>query len=271
MLNTIRIQNQRLALEAFAGANVAQLLSDTFPSVVAGVKSFFNIFTADTPAIAFTFNEYNVVRDIRTHTYTDLMPLAAFVPEGLDVTFIKYSVPLLKSAEHISLFVQKVLPTYTTFLGQLINNHDSQLSTVSFSKAFMELTAKREVLNDELGKCFKLGSSKSEVTYGNVINRNNDWESLLKVSAEIAKIVNTIDRRALNKMIHECTSMLETILDKIKRNEFQQMSPEVINNLSEGTYQMARELEFYSVIYFKVQVFINSINKTIDHFKSVVK
>jgi len=64
---------------------------------------------------------------------------------------------------------------------------------------------------------------------------------------------------------------LETILDKIKRNEFQQMSPEVINNLSEGTYQMARELEFYSVIYFKVQVFINSINKTIDHFKSVVK
>jgi len=269
MLNSLRIQNERVAIEAFAGANVQSLLSNTFPALLSDIKGFFGSFTSDTPAIALSPKERDFVKELAKHAYGNLSPLAAFVPEGLDTTYLKYSNILLNAAEHVSHLTIAVLPSYANFLSSLINNQDAKLSTISFNKIYQELTVKREVLNQELGLCFKRGSTKTEVTFGDVVARNNDWEKVFVVNAEMLKHVNSVDRKVLNKKIQECSELLEVIMLKMKRNEFENMSPEVIINLSNGAYQVARELEFFSVTYFKVVAYTNAVNRTIDHFKNV--
>lgn len=271
-LNSLRIETSRVSLESFSGADVKQLLTNTFPSIVSNVKEFFAGFTpanANNPAIILSFNEAAFIKEVSTHSYLDIAPLAAFVPEGLDVTYSKYSEELMPAVAHASKILSGVMTSYSTFLSQLISNSDLKLSTQSFEKIYTELTKEREKLNVEIGKCFKRGSTKAEVTIGDVVDRNADWHNVINSADVMLKLINGVDRKALNKKINECSDLLDVILAKMNRNEFEGMSPEIIRNLSDGAYQVASELEFYSVTFYKVMAYSASISNTVEHFENV--
>ncbi|EKD22668.1 MAG: hypothetical protein ACD_84C00015G0001 [uncultured bacterium] len=60
-------------------------------------------------------------------------------------------------------------------------------------------------------------------------------------------------------------------MEKIKRNEFDGMSPEIIRNLSDGAFQVASELEFYSVMHYRVTAYANAVTRTAEHFEKTMK
>lgn len=267
-LNSLRIETARVSLESISGADVRDLLSNTFPSIVANVKGFFGKFVPGESGIVLGFNEAAFIKEIIKRPYLDISPLAAFVPEGMDTTYLKYSESLLLSTTHAANILSGVMTGYTTFLGQLISNTDSKLASVRLM-THEGLEDNRKKLNEELGKCFKHGSTKTEVTLGDVVDRNSDWEHVLRTSDVMFKLINSVDRKALNKKIDECASMLDIVLAKIKRDEFVGMSPETIENLSNGAYRVASELEYFSVTYYNVLAFSIALTHTAEHFNKV--
>ena len=268
-LNAARILSAQIGMEAFAGGDISILLTDSFPTLVHDIKNFFSRFVPNAPGVALNFNEYDFIKRVNKHNYLDISPLTAYVPEGLDVTYLKYSNELMLSAIHASGVLNGIMSKYTVFLSQLINSNDVKLSTLSFSNEHVGLTTAREKLNDDIGKCFKHGSTKAETTLGKVTERNSDWKEVLDKSQAIIKLINSVDRSALNKKIHESVTYLNIILNKIERHELNNSSPEVVNNLSSGAYQVASELEFFSITYYRILAFVNSIENTVTHFNKV--
>ena len=270
-LNGMRIQVAQVGMEAFAGANIAKLMTDTLPSLVTDVKMFFGRFNPNELGITLKINEREFIKEINKHSYLDISPLAAFVPEGLDVPYLQYTIVLEGAAMHISNILTGVMNSYSVFLGQLISNPDAALSTVSFNKDHESLEKSRLQLNMELGACFKNGSTKTEVSIKDVVDRNSDWAEVIKSANTIMELVNSVNRNVLNKKINECSEYLDIILEKIKRDELKNLSPEGIKNLSLGAYNIASELEFYSAIYYKALAYITSIEQTTEHFEKVFK
>jgi hypothetical protein len=269
MLNSICIQSTRISMEAFYGANIKELLSGSFSPLVTEVKSFLHSFMPDTQGIVSTTKVSDFIRSINKHPYLDITPLAAFVPEGLDTTYLEYLESLMKNAAHASTVLNDVLSPYSVFLSQIVNNKDAILETTTFSNMYKSLEKERSSLYENIGKCFKYGSTKTEVTLGDVIKRNSDWEHVFNNVTSITKLINSVDRNILNKKIKECSDLLDIIIAKIKRNELNNATPEVVRNLSDGAYQVASELEFFSVTYYKIIALVTSIDRTTEHFNKI--
>lgn len=271
VLSQLRDQRDQIALEAFATADVRTLLTDTFPAMVRGLIGYTDQFVPETEAIVLTPDQNNFIKEISKHRFLEISALAAFVPEGLNTTYYHYSSQLLLATIHASRILTGSTTAYSTFLAMLITNVEQKFSTKSFDIVYHKLAQDREELNEALGACFAKGSTRSERTLADVIDRNADWTHVFHNGENITKLINSVDRKALNKKIIECKGLLEVLMKKIERNEFEGISPQVLKNLSDGAYQVASELEFYAAVYYKILAYTTAVNNTIQHCRKVLK
>jgi hypothetical protein len=258
-----------VALEAFSGANISETLQNAFPVLVDTLTSVFNKFVPGSTAISLTSKQSDFLRNVNSHSYLDISPLTAYVPEGLSVQYLDYCKVMMPAVEHASEILNGVLSQYSVFLSQMIGNPDHRGSMNSFDHVYNDLNKERAKLNENLGDCFKVGSTKSEVNIGAVVSRNSDWHSVIESVEKMSKLVNSVDRKALNKKIAECTDLLKVIMRQIDDGSFEGASPETATNLSNGAYSVASELEFFSVMYYKTATFTEAVDRTMKHFKTV--
>ena len=269
MLTSLRIQRDLMALEAFSIVDVQTLLKNVFPTVRTEFQSFVSRFAPDHPALAITSKQSDFLSEVNKHSYLDIAPIAAFVPEGLATTYFRYSEVLLQAAEHSSKTTLQELSAFSVFLSQLITNADRKFSTTEFLKSYQALEHMRGELNKDLGSCFKRGSTATETTIGAVVERNAEWPHVFHNADQITKLMNSVDRNALNRKVAECVELLEIITKKMERNEFEGISPQAVNNLADGTYQIAAELEMFSAVFYKVLSYTEAVNRTVVNFKNV--
>lgn len=269
MLNQLRIQRDMVAMEAFLSTDLFGFMRDIVPSLVNEFHNFTARFAPDAPAIPLTSAQADFVKEINKHSYLDLVPLTAFVPEGLETTYLEYSDRLDVAVDHADRILTEVLGPYTVFLSQLISNKEQKLSTLSMESFYKKLEEGRKNANLALGGCFGKGSTRTEVKYGDVIRRNNDWPTVFHNVEHLSKEMNRVDRKLLTKKVTECDHLLSIIIEKIKREEFVDVSPQVVQNIADGAYQIAAELEFFSVTYYKTLAFVEAINRSMQHVRQV--
>lgn len=271
MLNSLQRERDRIAMEASLSMNLTTLLKDTFPSIVAGFSSFVGRWTSDIPAVALSSKQSEFVRELTKHAYLDIAALTAYVPEGLDATYPAYLKALTPATEHAVKAVQETLTEYSLYLSQLVTNADQKLSSASITRKMAESEAKRRTLNKELGLFFGKGSTRTERTMGDVVERLSDWTGVFQQSQVLNKLVNSVDRTALNRKVNECATLLETVMAKIERGDFAGVSSQAVNNLSDGAYSAASELEFFVATYYKVASLTEALNRTVEHFHLTMK
>jgi len=269
MTDTLLVEKNQIAQEFLNTTDVQAIFRNFFPVIKGFLTNFHETISPEAPAVALTASQFIFFKELSKHSYTDVSHLAAYVPEGLNVSYLKYAKELQESAEHAANILYGVLSSYSIFLSSLITNQDQKLDTTSFIPVYKKLEAEREKMNKDIGGCFTTGSTKSELTIGDVVERNADWLKVFEQTHVLTKLINNVDRKALNKKITECIELLDAVKEKMKRSELDNISKETSNNLAEGAYQIANELEFFSVTYFKVIGLTNSINTTIAHFFKV--
>lgn len=257
---------QLVALEAYAVTDLSGLASRIVPSVLSGLSAFKGMFT-QTPAVGLA-GEKNFLSAIAKRTYPTLMPLTAFVPEGLKTTYLDYAIPLTVSATHARGCVS-VIDEFAVFLSMLVSNKEAVLETSSRKRYFAELMLQREKVNKDVQACFGTGT-RTDSKVEEVIRRNGDWKTVFDMATDLSRQINLIERSHLNKKVDECVDLIERIQRQITEGHFEKVSPEVLLDLSDGAFQVASELEFYSVTYYRVQAFEQAITRTMAHVQKVI-
>ncbi|MNU19586.1 hypothetical protein D3C71_78170 [compost metagenome] len=266
---TLRLRRDLVALEAFTTPDVVGLLKRVFPSIKEEFGSFMARFSPNEQGLSLTGGQKVFLHDLGKHNYADVLALSAWTPEGLKVTYLEYAMVLDSAVAKASHLMDNVLVPYSAYLAQLVTNLDAKYSSENITLNYKAMAQDRDVMNAALGKCFVPGSSKAVATIGQVIKRNADWPAVFTTTDALVQTMNKIDRAALKKKIAECTDLLDRIAGKIKREEFEGVSPSVLQNLSDGAFQVASELEFYSVTYYKVLALTEAVNRTVKHFGEV--
>ena len=271
MPNALRIQKEIIAMEVFSTANVGDMLKRAFPVLVAEVKDLFGTIDPAAPAIPLPKDAKAFISEIKKHRYLDISPLTAYVPAGLEATYDIYETKLRHAVEHCDGIFERVLNPYASYLSQLITNKEAQLETINKRAYHKQMELTRDEINKEIGSVFKKGSTVTQSSLGSVVSRNNDWEPVMQRVFLLSDRMNRIDRKALTKKITECSQLLDTLHGMIRRGEMMGVTPEVVENLSEGAYQVARELEFYSVTFYRVQALAESVNNTTASVMATLK
>jgi len=266
-LHTLR---QGVALEAFSMRDVTSYFQSVMPALSESFTDFVARFNPKQHTIQFTSKQKDFEKELNNHTYMGVSQVTAYVPEGLDVPYIDYAEVLYEAVQHASK-IMDVLAPYSTYLAQLVMDREAGLSTKSFESEFKLLEEERKRINEELGACFKKGSTKSEAALGDVVKRNADWKDVFQRCRDITDVINRIDRGVLLKKVNECNAHLEVILKMAREGKVGKVANQTVLNLADGAFQAASELEFYAIAYYKAEVFITCVNQTVEHFDKVMK
>lgn len=270
MLNSLRIQRDTVALEFNVGGQLSSFFTNVIPEMINTFKGFAPSVDSGQPPIALTNDQRSFLKEISKHTYLDLAPLTVYVPEGMCVTYAEYVERLDVSVDHAMHVIDTALAPFTTYLSQLISNSDQRFDSKAHDTIFSLMEQGRKQANVAIGECFKRGSTQTQVKYSDAIARNADWESVLHNCDHLSNEMNRIDRKMIQKKVKECAELLDIIMAKAKRGEFNDASEVVVKNIAEGTFQIASELEFFSVTYYRVAAQLSAVNSTMEKLREIL-
>lgn len=268
--NDIRIIRDRIALESTVPGIAEPAFQRMFPTVVDYMKNLLHNVDVGLKALPMFFNS-GFEHKVQKVRYLDVSPMVAFVPAGLVSDYLTYAPDLVAAAEHVAKFVKEELTAYSTYCAMIVSNRDQKFSTVDMDAGFQKMAAQREAVAAAMNKHFNPDSSETRKTIGDVVSRAGDWPQVLKFSKELSTIINHIDRNVIKKKTHEIEEYLGLIVKRIEKGEMDGASPEVVRGLADGAYQIASELQFYSIVYYRVLAFVEAIKATTDHFDKVIK
>lgn len=257
-----RLRDQ-VALEAYAVSDLSGLVSRIIPSVADNLASFKGMFV-QAPMVSLS-GEKDFLKSLDKRTYPSLMPLTAYVPEGMKKTYVEYAEKLFAAVNHVAV-APSIIDEYATFLSMLVSNKDAILETATRKRAWEALYKKREEANHALQSCFD-SSTTTTRKIEDVIKRNADWKPLTDLINEMNVGIARIERSHLNKQVENCSDLIERIRKLIDQGHFEKSSPETIMDLADGAYQVASELEFYAVVFYRVQGLTQAVERTFEHVK----
>lgn len=270
MIRSLQISSERIALEAHIVSDLVGLVKKAFPQILDDFKGLLGFTNPLEQAIQLTPEARSFVNDIaRKHSYVDIAPLNAWVPQGFKGDYLSYVPCLELQVAHVERLLSETLGPFTGFLAKVLTNYDDQLSTQAIN--YTKLETVRKHLEDQNAMFYEAGSTRAQSSLGQVVKRNNDWEPLLHSTNELITRMNKIDRKVITKKIAESADLLERLIRLIKNNKIPHISPQVVTTLSNGAYQVAKEVEFYSIVYYRVLAFCDAVSKTVSQTKAVFK
>lgn len=260
-----------VALETFSVAtlDVNAMLKNIFPEIKRHFLEFTSRFSSNDQPIPLSRDQRAFMRLLEKHNYVDIAPLGVFVPEGLTVDYVSFAQALKRGVDH-AVKVQDLLNKYTTYLALLITNEFQRFETQNSAKVYDGLQAEREEILKEIGACFKPGSHETKAKYDEVVKRNNDWPIVFGEIETLSKTINSVNRGVLNKKVREASELMEKVITMLKAGKMEGSAPEVAQELSDGAYQIASELEFFSVMYYRTLAFVTAVNASTDKVTEVL-
>lgn len=264
-LTLLSIQSRKVGLEAFAVTDVTGLLARVYPAISDTFSGLLGKFSSNDPYQGLTGKQQDFMRLLGNHPFMDIRPLQVYVPEGLTANYTVYSKALLASAQHAAKVLEDALNPYSTFLSQILTNTGDRISTRLHDADYAAMQKRREGLTADMAKCFKPGSTKTETSLGDVFSRNADWQEVFKDGDSITSFITSVDRKVLNRKVEDCVKLVNKLQEQIKAGTFGEVSPQVVKNLAEGAFQIASELEFYALVYYRVLVLNECLNSSIAY------
>lgn len=257
--------------ESFSMHGIVRSLQELLPAIQKNFHGFIQGFSKSEPAVQLKGNEREFMKQLEGRVYLNMAPMLAYVPEGLQVSYMEYLSVLKEAVMHCHANTQKILNDYSVYLAQIITNRQLKVSCMPHDSVYAKMEKERKMLSERLAACFRTGSSKAETTYGDVVSRNTEWLDVFKMLEMVDHAINTIRRDDLHKKAEECDRQLAIIIKQIRNDEFAGAGPEVVNNLSNGAYQAGAELEFFAAVYFRTVTINQAIGDTITKVGQILK
>lgn len=268
-LQTLEAQLPELALEAFNPMAIPGVFKNLVQNVFQAFQ-FSGSLTDVEPLPAFPRELVKFLKVVDAVSYSELGELKAYVPEGLNKTYLEYLAVLQPACHALATLQSQVLEPFCLFLGQLLSDPKAGLSSFNNRLQHEKLEKRRAHYYKQLGQCFDRNSHNAETKIKKVVDRNADWRKVLTEINECVQSLERIDRQAIKTQVQQCTDYIELLVKEFSQEAHRAVSQEVAQRLANEAYQIAKELEFYSTTYYRALALRGSIENTMKHVQSVL-
>jgi hypothetical protein len=265
-LNTQRDLVAQANLFTYSQEDLGSMVLKIFPSIQSGLKSFINFFdvSGSKAGQSLTGSQQTFLRDIAGKNYGDIYTIGIPVPAGLSVPYLDYISVLEEAADFACTDVPMMMNEYTTYLAGLISTQHAMLESHNLNVQYVKKERDREELTEQMAACLNGGTSATRPMKA-VVKRNKDWEHVIARAEAVSMRLNKIDRNELNKKIKEATELLDLLGKRVMSGELSEVSPEVVMHLSDGAFQLGKNLEFFAVVYYRACVLSETIVADINY------
>lgn len=205
--------------------------------------------------------EQAFLKHLETASFAEVRLFRADLPEGFVGNLLAYSQDLASYAETLSNLSSQVLLPYTVFLAQLMSSPDPSKILDDHQAVYSVMASKRQAGYDALGAYFK--GTQSSTRIGDVMSRNSDFKPLFENIKKAVDAVNAVNRAELSQLITQAEDYLQVLYNQMHEGKMQSISPEASRALADGAYQVAAQVEYYSLIHFKVLALSQSVKATV--------
>ncbi len=231
-------------------ANMSSRLHQLMPNIITGLAGVQDI--SQLPAVvALPSDQRRFLELVKKVSFAEVRSLRAYVPEGFSGSLVDYSLTLKQAAEFVSPLQAQLLHPFNVLLGVLLSSSDARRLTDDKALFYGRLQTEREHRIAQIGGFFH-GGKESHRPISEVMSRNGDWETLLDQSRQATAMINSVDRALLSQSVKQADETLKLIAQLLEQGKLQHVTPETSRALSEGALQVAQQLEFYSVVHYRI-------------------
>lgn len=267
MNNTIRLEHQAISLEAFNVKASLTVLTHTFPNFVRNINTFLSGLVNTDPIPYQLVEGKKLVKALKTINYTELRGLELVGPKGLKGTYLDYINALDPSVAFCERLSKDYLQPFSAWLGVLLTN-PLQLAGTRGQNApaspKVDVASLQAAVEGQLEK----GSSQTRYTYGRLVQRNSDWDEIIRRTNDVSSRFTATDRRKTLDSVMAIVEQLEQLIDRMKTYpEEYKPSGVTAKLLADHCYALGQAVEFYSLVGFWVQVLSTSVDDTVTELE----
>ena len=261
MLDSIRIESQMISLEAFAPSQGLKAITDRLPGLVSRVTEFVGEKFAGKASDFKLVDAQKSVAALKLLSYGDARTMTLYKSVGQSVSFMEL-LSVLEDIQSglIDRMLSEALVPFDTWLAIQLTNPE-QLSSVRHGRSipgFIEHDIDR--YTKRLAACYDK-TTESTTELSKVIARLSDWPAIVKRSNELANKAMSTPRKDIVTITERITANLNTLIERIKSPDSNlELSGATMAALATICYNLAREIEFYSVFMYKVQMHCQAID-----------
>ncbi len=264
-METFRHLQETISLEAFAGSDGLRQAMTRLPQLYTGAKSFYARFAGNLAAFMFKTGDIrDLATDLERCSYVDIRGTLVTVPEGLGVDLLAYTQCLLTSTTMAQNITKDVLAPFEHYLATLLGD-PQQLAALTGQLKVPELRLHQlEPAEKKINACFvHSGKREALVPFGRAFHRIADVRTLSGQLEKLEAAFGKDDQKRIIELTRRITEMLGEIITVIEgQSATQRTSPAAVKALSDMSYLVARELEHYGLVRYRLTELSNSIDAT---------
>ncbi len=247
-------------------SNVTEFLGGNVRSLVSKVQYVLKSFSSDDlPNIdisSLTDKEKEFFKIISEIPYSELMYIKVPSIEKLNVNLITLLNTLSDPIDRCKK-LEDELNEYNKLLGELISNENSRKSMNLNENKYIKMENDRDEIYSKI-KTMYTGNESDQRVIGQLVDRNADWKEVFNKTKDVLKTLESIDKKQIDKSIIVATKLTDEIINL-------NLSIECMRKLSNSTYQLAKELELYSYLYYQVLTVQGKIENSVDKITDIYK
>lgn len=262
-----------VSLESSVVANGVQAVINFFPSVFKSINAGFStvkeikLFKAaagDADTLKLSKKEQSIVDALVSVPYDDLIKLRVPVPEGFVGSYVNYLIDVQQLFDYHQNVCLPALESFYIEVASVITNKGAKISQKSIIDSYKSLIKSREENNKKITDYFVIRSTQSEQDYGKIFHNNEEVGEMFKERHKLVKTLEAVNVKQVTDYVNKINDALVTLIKIAEDKSMSNLSAVQLQNITEGAYECAAQVEFFAVNYYRAQTLINTITHLQD-------
>jgi len=259
-----------LALESTMATNVIDFFRRSLPIMTNELKDYVSHFRTPDQEIDLTAIDSNYATSERhklERYYTSWREVLVQVPEGFKKgEFLPYVMALNSIGSNLFEQTNKLISEYRFALSSIISNKEQRTSLKDLSYNYEGITSARSELEERIASFFE-STTTSRYRLIDVLPRYSDSKRLIGETKQLARLVSIKQLTQIKTLVNETVSVLMVLENQITKGDMSDISPQVVKNIAQGAYELAKYIDSIAVFYYAGVSIITCVNLLFDKIK----
>lgn len=258
-------------MEAFSLSAVPSMFKDLAQSVLSSLKASVELADVDKIEPILSKDQVAFLKLVKVTPHISIGGMQGWCPEGLIKSYLDYLHVLEPACAHARTTLSNSVIPYEEFLARFMSDRLFSQDANTDKKRLDAMEKIRVTDAANLSKCFKKGSHETRVPVKTLVARANDWEPIFKSMGKCVEHVESVSVDELRSRVRSCSDMIETILkDFSKPGTDRKVSQEAAIRLGRHAGVVARDVEHYSALHYRVLTLKNTIEQTMKQISAIM-
>jgi hypothetical protein len=183
------------------------------------------------------------------------------VPEGFMGNILTYTGDLEESLKFYETQTAPFIKEFYITVSAFVTNKDRKLSIKDDTSKYSRLEKERTTLEKVISKSFNTGNV-GRVVFSEPYNSVGEFNQTMANVAKLVKKIESYKLDAITKQVKQIVDVLDIAIRSAKNGDYTNASKESLMNLANGTFELAKQLEFISVTIYRVKALQFAVKET---------